>query len=410
MRVFVLGGYGKVGLPAIKLLAASDLVTEIAIAGRSLERAQEAASEIGGKAVAVQVDGTDEQALASLLAGHDIILNAAATKAVLPAIRAATCTGVHYCDVATFGDAVGQALTLAPEAEAAGITAIVAIGISPCISNLMGVHVARQMDEVEQLQLGRAGAFDWRSGRELTPRQWLEDPKESFAGLHAFRGFIVGMLRRLQKNGMRTVLDYQDGRWVEVDPIRSGLDVPHLRHGGTVTAHPYVSCNSFWGAIPRDLARVSPTEMWFGSFPPQLHAVLCAQALRVLDENTDPDAAVTAFYDTIEGDPHRWLTPPDDYTPLPKMWVRAVGRREGRAARCTCWFTAPMWDVGGYFLTSVALVAATLRILHGETRERGVMTAEKAFEPLSFFDEVVALLPDQLPDGKLIDESFEWLE
>jgi hypothetical protein len=38
------------------------------------------------------------------------------------------------------------------------------------------------------------------------------------------------------------------------------------------------------------------------------------------------------------------------------------------------------------------------------------MTAEKAFEPLLFFDQVVALWPDPPPDGKLIGESFEWLE
>jgi saccharopine dehydrogenase-like NADP-dependent oxidoreductase len=47
MKVFALGGYGKTGFPAIKLLAQSDLVTEIAIAGRSLERAEKAATEIG---------------------------------------------------------------------------------------------------------------------------------------------------------------------------------------------------------------------------------------------------------------------------------------------------------------------------------------------------------------------------
>ena len=77
MKVFALGGYGKVGLPAIKLLAQSDLVTEIAVAGRSLERAEKAATEIGEKAIAVQADGTDEQELTSLLAGYDIIVNAA---------------------------------------------------------------------------------------------------------------------------------------------------------------------------------------------------------------------------------------------------------------------------------------------------------------------------------------------
>ena len=38
------------------------------------------------------------------------------------------------------------------------------------------------------------------------------------------------------------------------------------------------------------------------------------------------------------------------------------------------------------------------------------MTAEKTFEPLALFDEVTAHLPDPPPNGKLIDESFEWLE
>ena len=89
MKVFALGGYGKVGLPAIKLLAQSDLVTEIAVAGRSLERAEKAATEIGEKAIAVHADGTDEQKLTSLLAGYDIIMNAADNETVLPTIRAA---------------------------------------------------------------------------------------------------------------------------------------------------------------------------------------------------------------------------------------------------------------------------------------------------------------------------------
>jgi hypothetical protein len=69
-----------------------------------------------------------------------------------------------------------------------------------------------------------------------------------------------------------------------------------------------------------------------------------------------------------------------------------------------------MWDVDDYLLTGVALAVAVLKILHGEIRERGVMTAAKAFDPMSFFDEVVTLMPDPPPDGKLIDESFEWLE
>lgn len=104
MKAFVLGGYGKVGLPVSELLSASDLVTEVAVAGRNLERAQEVAVQIGSKAVAVQVDGTDEEALAVVLAGYDVVANAASGKSVLPAIRTAAQAGVHYCDVTSFGD------------------------------------------------------------------------------------------------------------------------------------------------------------------------------------------------------------------------------------------------------------------------------------------------------------------
>ena len=409
MKVFVLGGYGKVGLPAIKLLAPSNLVTEIAIVGRSLERAEKAATEIGENAIAFHADGTDEQELTSLLAGYDIIVNAATNKAVLPSIRAATRIGAHYCDVASFGDFVEQVLQLSSEAEAAGITAIVAVGIGPCISNLMGVHVARQLEEVEQLQLGFADIFNWKSGRELTLQQWLEEPRQSLTALHEFRPFIEMMLRRLQEKGSRTVFNYHDGRWEETDPVRSGLDIP-LAQGGTTASYPYVSCDSFWGRLPSDLSKVPSVEMFFSPLPPQLHEVLREQALRVLGGNIDSETATSSFYDTVESDPDRWLTLPDNFPSIAKMWTRAVGRKEGRAARCSCWFTAPMWNVAGYFLTSVALAVAVRKILRGEIQKRGVITAEKAFEPLSFFDEVASVLPEPPPDGKLIAESFEWLE
>jgi hypothetical protein len=150
--------------------------------------------------------------------------------------------------------------------------------------------------------------------------------------------------------------------------------------------------------------------MYFSPLPPQRHDLLRNQTLRVIGGHVDSDTAVSSFYDSVESDPHRWLTLPDDFVPIPKMWVRAVGHKGGRAARHTCWFTASMWNVGGYFLTSVALAVAARKILRGEVQERGVMHAEAAFDPQSFFNEVVALLPESPPDGRLINESFEWLQ
>jgi hypothetical protein len=269
--------------------------------------------------------------------------------------------------------------------------------------------VARQLDEVEQLQIGRADIFSWESKRDLISRQRLEEPTESLVALRECRSFIAWMLQRLQEHGIRTVLGFQDGQWVESDPIESGVDVPWAQ-GGRIASYPFFSGDDYWGMLPRDLSRVTSVELWSSALPPQLHELLREHTLRMLEGYIDADTAVSSFFQAVESDPDRWLTAQDDLVVIPKMWVRAVGCKEGRSARHTCWLTPAMWNVGGYFLTSVALAVAVRKILRGEIRERGVMTAETAFEPLPFFDEVVALLPDPPADGRLIDESFEWLE
>jgi hypothetical protein len=317
--------------------------------------------------------------------------------------------GTHYCDASSFGDFVEQVLQFASEAKAAGITAVIATGISPCISNLMGVHVARQLDEVEQLQVGRADIFSWESKRDLMSRQQPKEPDESLVALQDCRSFIAWILKRLQKEGIRSILEYQDDQWVEMDPTISGVEVP-LVQNGTSRSYPYFSGEDVWGQLPRDLSNLSPVEISFSPLPPQLYNLLREHAQGVLTEDIDPDASTNSFYETIERDPQRWLTYPDDYVLIPKIWVRAVGHKEGRAARYTAWFTAPMWNVGAWFLTSVALAVAVHKVLSGEVQEQGVMHAEKAFEPQSFFDEIVAFLPEPPPDGRLINESFEWME
>ena len=403
MKVFALGGYGKVGLAAIKLLSKYDLVSEIAIAGRNQELAEKAAEAIGKKGFSVYADGTDDQKLTSLLEDCDIIMNAAVNKTVTPAIRAAIRTGTHYCDANTV---IEPALQLAPDAEAAGITAIIGSGGgAPCISNLMGVHAARQLDEVEQLQSGWSLVFD--RGRELTPRLWLETPEQSLAVLHGFRPFFRWMLGYVTEKRIRSALDYKDGRFADSDSMRVGVDVPTTQ-GGTIALRPYYSGEQLFPGLPRNLAAKPPVEMYFSPLPPQLHELLRQHSLRVLEGEIDSDTAVDSFYGTVENDPRRWLTLPDDFVAPPEIWVRAVGRKEGREARCTCWLQLTPGRL--WLLTSVALAAAVLKVLRGEVQKRGVMTAEATFEPLPFFNELVGMLPEGTADRGLIGESFEWFE
>jgi hypothetical protein len=411
MKVFVLGGYGAVGLTCAELLVEIELVSEIALAGRSVERAKQAAAKIGDKARAVQVDGADEKHLASLVAGYDIIVNTASNKVALPALRAAIRAGAHYCDVGFGRDFIAQMLEPAAEARDAGITAIICNGNAPSITNLMGVHAADQLGETEQLQGGMSLVVEFGgSGRVLSPQQWLENPKESLAVLQEFRPFLGWILKVTQQNKSRTVRVYHDSGWADQDPLTSGLQVP-LSQGGTVTAYPYGSYDPIGGSLPDDLSRARPVQVWFSPFPPQLHDLFRKHALRVTAAYVDPVTAVNSFYETVETDPDRWLTVTEEFIAYPFQWVTAVGRKEKRAARYSCWMAPAMWiERNARLGNSAPLTAAVLRILRGEVREWGIMTAETAFKPLPFLNEVASLMPGPFPDGKLINGSFEWLE
>jgi len=412
MRVFILGGYGKTGPPAARLLAQSGIVTEITIAGRTPERATAAAAELSANqpatvgAILEPVDGTDAQALTAATVGYDLIINAATNDCVIPCIRAGIANGAHYCDMAWAG-ILDEAAKLDPIAKAAGSTAVVATGISPCLTNLMGVHTASQLDEVKQLQLGRAEVIDFSAGTELVPDSFRADPTSALAALQHYAPYLTWMLSMV-KDGTRTVVDWADDAWIEIDPLEAGLSVPRLP-GGPKVARPFLSCSSLFGTLPTGVAKTEPVEAYFTPLPPDLDAAFHAQALRVRACEVDNEAAMAELLAMVEADPARWLTLPEGYVPPAKIWARALGTRDGRPARADCWFTPPHWDITGYYLTSVALVAAALTVLRGEVPP-GVATAEQVLDPCHFFDAVAGLLGDALPDGTLLNESIEWLD
>ena len=110
-RILFLGGSGKMDRGRARELVASDLVSEVGIAGRNLERLNRAVTKIGNKAHAVQVDILDEHRLVSVAADYDIILNTAGPEyeVLLPALRGAITAGKHYCDIGGDGPTVGDA-------------------------------------------------------------------------------------------------------------------------------------------------------------------------------------------------------------------------------------------------------------------------------------------------------------
>ena len=75
--MLALGGYGTFGRFVARNLCASDLVTEIAIAGRNLDAAKKFANELGSKARAVKVDALSEAEIREAAQSSDLLVNTA---------------------------------------------------------------------------------------------------------------------------------------------------------------------------------------------------------------------------------------------------------------------------------------------------------------------------------------------
>ena len=112
MRVFLLGGAGLVGQSVAERLAKNAAVSEITIAGRNSDKANQAASGIGEKANSMKADATDEKQIARLVHDYDIFVNTSGPDYLVQphTVNAALRAGVHYCDVSCDGPAAEKVL------------------------------------------------------------------------------------------------------------------------------------------------------------------------------------------------------------------------------------------------------------------------------------------------------------
>src|SRR5437763_15251385 len=73
-KVFAIGGTGRIGRVSSKILAANEIVSQVAIAARDLRLAKEAAADLGSQGIAIEADATNEARLACLVRDYDRVV------------------------------------------------------------------------------------------------------------------------------------------------------------------------------------------------------------------------------------------------------------------------------------------------------------------------------------------------
>ena len=161
MHIIVLGGAGAMGRITVRTLIEYEDVDQVTIADYNEERAREIAATLGSSKIQVkQIDVNDSERLSQLLQGSDVALNAVEYIYNLPVLEACIQEKVHYADLGGLFHITRKLMDRSAAAEAVGITAIVGMGGTPGITNLLARAAVYKLERVDSIrvQLGCSDA------------------------------------------------------------------------------------------------------------------------------------------------------------------------------------------------------------------------------------------------------------
>jgi lysine 6-dehydrogenase len=154
MHIVVLGGAGAMGRVTVRALSEYDDIDQVTIADYNEARAQELAASLNSSKVqARQIEVTNEERLRQLIRGADVALSAVDYVFNLPILQACIQERVHYADLGGLFHMTRKLMSMQSEVEAAGITAIMGMGGTPGITNILARAAADKLDRVESMKV-----------------------------------------------------------------------------------------------------------------------------------------------------------------------------------------------------------------------------------------------------------------
>jgi saccharopine dehydrogenase-like NADP-dependent oxidoreductase len=174
MRIFLLGAAG--GMAAVVLRDLLEFAPEIRVT--AADRRPVAAED--SRVTSTVLDATDPDAVARALSGHDVCLNCATYYLNVPVMHAALRAGVPYADLGGLYHGTREQFRLNEEFRRAGIPAVLGMGSTPGITNVMAGALARELDSVESIDV-RVGSVDRGDPRPLPVPYALDTVIDEFA-------------------------------------------------------------------------------------------------------------------------------------------------------------------------------------------------------------------------------------
>ena len=361
MKVVVLGGAGDMGRAVVAAVAADPRIDSVLVADLDLERSGKVAANVGAKAEAVAVDVTDGPALKAMFAEVDIVLNAVGPFHIFgpPVLEAAIAAGVDYADLNDDWEPTLAMLDLHDRAALAGVTAIIGIGASPGITNLLAVVAATALNEVDVLLTG------WRAGAGL--------PKAEVGGPPVTASAAVS---HWVHNCADSIRVWRDHALIAADPLeRHEVNYPGRGAGAVWTVgHPEPI------TLPRTFPGLRLCLNVMASRPGLIEAVR-----RVGGRYRAGELSLQEASDALLVEPGRRGPSAGEPAPFPEMFAVAEGLCNGVATRIgVSAIVAP--DESMAAATAIPLAVCAGMLARAEISQHGVFAPEEAIDPTLFFE------------------------
>ena len=156
MKVIILGGCGGMGRYASKAISSFDQIQSLTIADLNKEDAEEFANQLGPQVKGIGLNINDKELLYGTLKSFDIVVNTVGPffKYGYGVLKTSLDANCHYMDICDDWEPTEKMLELDHLAKEKGLLAILGLGASPGITNLLGAIAINELDQPETIYTG----------------------------------------------------------------------------------------------------------------------------------------------------------------------------------------------------------------------------------------------------------------
>lgn len=381
MKVLALGGSGDMGRMAVAILLESPNISHITVADKNYERAKYFVYLVGSdKLEAAQIDVTERDKLIDLISSNDLVMNTVGPyyKFASTIFHAVLMARKPYVDICDDWKPTLDLLKMDEKAKKAGITAVIGIGASPGITNLMAVIACSKLDKVDDLITAWGYGAEERIGSK--PKYFIE-PRKFYRKFKDTPTIANAATMHLFYETLEEIPTYRDGKLINIKPLSDAEPIKfpgfqetyvcHIGHPEPVTLPRVINANSvsnlmYMGKTITDIIRKYTYQISNKELTVSEATIRFGEDVRKISREGE-------FIKEYVGNP-------------PGLSVIASGFKDGKHLKVAIGNNhVPFGGMAG--ITSVPLAIAVDMVLSGEITEKGVLTPEEAItDPMGFFD------------------------